>query len=178
VPLVARVHGHALVTVACANNDAVTSDNELDARLARARGDSEQSSVKRGGTQVMQVSPAWRAARRLPVYAEAVAQCRLRRSCLWFDHNAVIRGSEAGCETSVYRTFRVQHLVKSPERRIGAPARCASHTKSLVCATASRRSGCRLAASRDEKANRQAGVRDRVSRARPTSPARNFLATR
>jgi hypothetical protein len=48
---------------------------------------------------------------------------------------------ETGCVTSLFRTrFHIQHPVKSPQRRISAAAGCAVHTKSSVCATASRRS--------------------------------------
>ena len=78
---------------------------------------------------------------RLPQWREAVAQSLLASVCLWLDHNAGSLGIEAGCVASLFRRpFHIQHLVKSPQRRTGAAAGCAVHTKSSVCATASRRS--------------------------------------
>ena len=46
-------------------------------------------------------------------------------------------GVEAGCVASLFPTFHIQPLVKSPQRRISAATSCAVHTKSFVCATAS-----------------------------------------
>jgi hypothetical protein len=40
-----RVHGHVLVTFARADNDRVTSDNQLDVRLARPQAANDPDSL-------------------------------------------------------------------------------------------------------------------------------------